>query len=71
MVRKPTRYKDWIRYGKKEVSMEAGLWKACNDLRGNVSATDYVNVVLGLLFFRFAFDNKKGVHLVRRTPLYC
>lgn len=41
---------------KKEVSMEAGLWKACNDLRGNVSATDYVNVVLGLLFLRFAFD---------------
>ena len=36
--------------------MEAGLWKACNDLRGNVSATDYVNVVLGLLFLRFAFD---------------
>lgn len=48
---------DWrINMAKKEVSMEAGLWKACNDLRGNVSATDYVNVVLGLLFLRFAFD---------------
>lgn len=41
---------------KKKVSMEAGLWAACNKLRGSVSATDYVNVVLGLLFLRFAND---------------
>lgn len=41
---------------KKKVSMEAGLWAACNKLRGSVSATDYVNVVLGLLFLRFAYD---------------
>lgn len=41
---------------KKVVSMEATLWEACNKLRGSVSATDYVNVVLGLFFLRFAFD---------------
>lgn len=41
---------------KKVVSMEASLWDACNKLRGSVSATDYVNVVLGLLFLRFSFD---------------
>ncbi len=41
---------------KKQVSLEAGLWNACNKLRGSVSATDYVNVVLGLLFLRFAYD---------------
>lgn len=41
---------------KKQVSLEAGLWAACNKLRGSVSATDYVNVVLGLLFLRFAND---------------
>ena len=41
---------------KKKVSLEAGLWAACNKLRGSVSATDYVNVVLGLLFLRFAYD---------------
>ena len=29
---------------------------ACNKLRGSVTATDYVNVVLGLLFLRFAYD---------------
>ena len=40
---------------KKQVSLEAGLWNACNKLRGSVTATDYVNVVLGLLFLRFAF----------------
>lgn len=41
---------------KNQVSLEAGLWNACNKLRGSVSATDYVNVVLGLLFLRFAYD---------------
>ena len=41
---------------KKNTSMEAGLWNACNKLRGSISATDYVNVVLGLLFLRFADD---------------
>ena len=46
--------------GKKEVSMEAGLWNACNKLRGSVTATDYVNVVLGLLFLRFAYDKFKA-----------
>lgn len=37
---------------KKQVSLEAGLWNACNKLRGSVTATDYVNVVLGLLFLQ-------------------
>lgn len=41
---------------KKKISMEASLWASCNKLRGSVSATDYVNVVLGLLFLRFAYD---------------
>lgn len=41
---------------KKQSSMEASLWNSCNKLRGSVSATDYVNVVLGLLFLRFAYD---------------
>ena len=50
---------------KKQVSLEAGLWAACNKLRGSVSATDYVNVVLGLLFLRFANDKFEG----QRTKL--
>ena len=41
---------------KKEVSMEASLWAACDKLRGTIHAVEYVNVVLGLLFLRFAFD---------------
>ncbi len=45
---------------KKQVYLEAGLWNACNKLRGSVSATDYVNVVLGLLFLRFAYDKFKA-----------
>lgn len=50
---------------KKQVSMEAGLWAACNKLRGSVSATDYVNVVLGLLFLRFTY----GKYKVQREKL--
>lgn len=45
---------------KKQVSLEAGLWNACNKLRGSVTATDYVNVVLGMLFLRFAYDKFKA-----------
>ena len=45
---------------KKQVALEAGLWNACNKLRGSVTATDYVNVVLGLLFLRFAYDKFKA-----------
>ena len=41
---------------KKQVPLEASLWSACNKLRGSVAATGYVNVVLGLLFLRFAYD---------------
>ncbi len=41
---------------KKQVPLEVGLWNACNKLRGSVTATDYVNVVLGLLFLRFEYD---------------
>lgn len=50
----------------RKVSLEAGLWNACNKLRGSVSATDYVNVVLGVLFLRFAFDkfNKQRKKLI-------
>lgn len=45
-----------MQQNKKINSLEVELWNACNKLRGNVSATDYVNVVLGLLFLRFSFD---------------
>ena len=38
------------------MSLEASLWNASNKLRGSATATDYVNVVLGLLFLRFAYD---------------
>lgn len=41
---------------KKEVSMEASLWAACDKLRGTIHAIEYVNVVLDLLFLRFSFD---------------
>lgn len=44
----------------KQVALEVGLWNACNKLRGSVNATDYVNVVLGLLFLRFSYDKFKA-----------
>lgn len=46
---------------KKQVPLEASLWAACNKLRGSVAATDYVNVVLGLLFLRFAYDKYQTI----------
>ena len=55
-VDKESEDKKMAKKEKKKVSLEAGLWAACNKLRGSVSATDYVNVVLGLLFLRFAYD---------------
>ncbi|MDD2562402.1 MAG: type I restriction-modification system subunit M N-terminal domain-containing protein, partial [Eubacteriales bacterium] len=37
-------------------SLEAGLWEACNSLRGSVNPFEYMQVVFGLLFLRFATE---------------
>ena len=39
---------------KKTVSMEAALWAAANNMRGSVSPVDYKNVVLPLIFLKYA-----------------
>lgn len=45
-----TKYKNWAHQIHKKTQKSVGLWNTCNKLRGSVSAIDYVNVVLGLLF---------------------
>ena len=40
----------------KTKTLEAGLWEACNQLRGSVNPFEYMQVVFGLLFLRFATE---------------
>ena len=41
---------------KKDLSFEKELWKAADRLRGNIDASDYKHVVLGLLFLKYVSD---------------
>ncbi len=40
----------------KQLSMEEGLWKAADEMRGSVQYPVYKNVVLGLVFLKFVSD---------------
>jgi len=40
----------------KDLSFEKELWKAADRLRGNIDASDYKHVVLGLLFLKYVSD---------------
>lgn len=41
---------------KKTKSMEAALWDSCNKLRNSVNTFEYMQVIFGLLFLRFATE---------------
>ncbi len=41
---------------KKNKSMEAALWDSCNKLRNSVNTFEYMQVIFGLLFLRFATE---------------
>lgn len=41
---------------KKEKSIEAALWDSCNKLRNSVNTFEYMQVIFGLLFLRFASE---------------
>ena len=34
------------------------IWDTCNDLRGSISAVEYKDVILGLIFYRFLSENE-------------
>lgn len=44
------------RRNKKTKSMEAALWDSCNNLRNSVNTFEYMQVIFGLLFLRFASE---------------
>ena len=39
-----------------DIGFEKQLWAAANALRGNLDATEYKNVVLGLIFLKYLSD---------------
>ncbi|MDK2929233.1 MAG: type restriction enzyme protein, partial [Methanococcus sp.] len=39
-----------------KLGFEEDLWKAADKLRGNINASDYRNVVLGLIFLKYISD---------------
>ena len=40
-----------------EKSIEERIWESANQLRGNLTASEYQNVVLGLIFLKYISDN--------------
>lgn len=38
--------------------LAALIWDSCNDLRGSISAVEYKDVILGLIFYRFISENE-------------
>lgn len=41
----------------KELSIEDKLWKTADALRGSMDASEYRNVVLGLIFLKYVSDS--------------
>ena len=46
----------------KELNFEDRLWKAADALRGNMDASEYRNVVLGLIFLKYVSDAFEEKH---------
>jgi type I restriction enzyme M protein len=55
----------------KELNIEDKLWQAADELRGSMDASEYRNVVLGLIFLKYvsdAFEEKRQVILKSEYP---
>ena len=46
----------------KELSIEDRLWKTADTLRGSMDASEYRNVVLGLIFLKYVSDSFETRH---------
>ena len=46
----------------KELSIEDKLWQTANVLRGSMDASEYRNVVLGLIFLKYVSDSFEARH---------
>lgn len=45
-----------------EIGFEEQIWKAADKLRGNIDASEYKNVVLGLIFLKYLSDKFDQKH---------
>ena len=45
-----------------EIGFEEQIWKAADKLRGNIDASEYKNVVLGLIFLKYISDKFDQKH---------
>ncbi|MEX1064328.1 MAG: class I SAM-dependent DNA methyltransferase [Candidatus Paceibacterota bacterium] len=51
-------------------SLEQKLWEAADKLRGNVSSSDYKEVVLGLIFLKYISDSfEKKYNELKQSPI--
>ena len=46
----------------KALGFEEQIWDAACKLRGNIDASEYKNVVLGLIFLKYVSDNFEAKH---------
>ena len=44
------------------LGLEEQIWDAASKLRGNIDASEYKNVVLGLIFLKYISDNFEAKH---------
>ena len=55
----------------KEKSIEDRIWDSANKLRGNLTASEYQNVVLGLVFLKYRCHRDViGTDTVLKTKLF-
>ena len=44
-----------------DIGFEKEIWKAADKMRGNIDASEYKSVVLGLIFLKYISDNVPGI----------
>jgi type I restriction-modification system DNA methylase subunit len=48
-----------------DIGFEREIWKAADKMRGNIDASEYKSVVLGLIFLKYISDKfKQGIESV-------
>ena len=55
-----------------DIGFEREIWKAADKMRGNIDASEYKSVVLGLIFLKYISDkhrNRKTYYKLKRLSL--
>lgn len=56
-----------------DIGFEREIWKAADKMRGNIDASEYKSVVLGLIFLKYISDkfetaNRSSFFQLTKTP---